>query len=83
MAEQAYAHNGINGNQTLQEHLYGVSRRCSQYARKIDLSLTGALIGLVHDLGKSSEAFQVYLRSFAPGMPLNIRQTLLKYSEQN
>jgi CRISPR-associated endonuclease Cas3-HD len=67
MIKQAYAHNGITGYQPLDEHLHGVSRRCSQYARKIGLPLTGALIGLLHDLGKSSEAFQVYLRSFASG----------------
>jgi CRISPR-associated endonuclease/helicase Cas3 len=67
MIKQAYAHNGITGDQPLDEHLHGVSRRCSQYARKIGLPLTGALIGLLHDLGKSSEIFQTYLRSFAPG----------------
>lgn len=45
------------------EHLLEVSKLTQQFASKLDLSLSGALIGLVHDLGKYSNAFQQYIRA--------------------
>lgn len=49
--------------QTLLEHLEGVSALASAFAEKIGLSRFGELMGLLHDLGKYSKAFQSYLKS--------------------
>ncbi len=49
--------------QSLREHLEGVSALSGAFASKIGLGHTGELIGLVHDLGKYSRAFQSYLQS--------------------
>ena len=49
--------------QSLQAHLSGVGAKASGSAAKIDLALQGELIGLLHDLGKYSSAFQAYLKS--------------------
>ncbi len=49
--------------QTLQEHLEGVAKLSRGFASKIGLDHSGELIGLVHDLGKYSQAFQNYLKS--------------------
>jgi CRISPR-associated endonuclease/helicase Cas3 len=47
--------------QLLTDHLLQVSRITSRLAAKIDMPRAGALIGLAHDLGKYSTAFQEYL----------------------
>lgn len=62
---QAIAHvRGDSGIcQTLEAHLTGVSARASGFAAKFGLSLQGELIGLLHDLGKYSTAFQTYIQS--------------------
>jgi CRISPR-associated endonuclease Cas3-HD len=49
--------------QTLAEHLAGASRLVSRFAAKVGLSSLGELMGLLHDLGKYSNAFQSYIRS--------------------
>lgn len=49
--------------QTLQAHLQGVAARSKKNAEKLDLSLAGEVIGLLHDLGKFSQIFQNYLKS--------------------
>ncbi|KAF0101813.1 MAG: CRISPR-associated helicase Cas3 [bacterium] len=49
--------------QSLSAHLTGVSLLGRCHAQKIGLSMHGELIGLLHDLGKYSEEFQVYLQS--------------------
>ena len=59
-------HIGAAGEQTLAEHLTSVSRLTAERARKLGLGRAGALIGLLHDLGKSSIRFQEYLRNPAP-----------------
>jgi len=61
-----YAHtkrrdSGTDGWQELREHLEAVAAITSRLAGKIGLSRAGELIGLAHDLGKYSEAFQQYL----------------------
>ncbi len=49
--------------QALSAHLQGVSLQASRFAGVIGLALQGELIGLLHDLGKYSREFQIYLRS--------------------
>jgi CRISPR-associated endonuclease/helicase Cas3 len=49
--------------QPLCAHLTAVSDGAGYFSAKIGLKTAGALIGLVHDLGKYSTEFQEYLRS--------------------
>jgi CRISPR-associated endonuclease/helicase Cas3 len=49
--------------QTLQEHLISVSNLCAKFASSANLKTCGALLGMLHDLGKYSNAFQEYIRS--------------------
>lgn len=49
--------------QYLAEHLHGVASLASEFAAKFGLSSQGELIGLLHDLGKYSAAFQAYIQS--------------------
>ncbi len=64
-----YAHtkrdSGADGWQELRGHLQEVAAISSRLAGKIGLSHAGKLIGLAHDLGKYSEAFQQYLQKAA------------------
>ncbi|MCC3308283.1 CRISPR-associated helicase Cas3' [Psychrobacter sanguinis] len=48
--------------QPLYDHLTGTAEISKRLATKIGLPLSGDLIGLVHDLGKYSQAFQNYIR---------------------
>ncbi len=48
--------------QTVEAHLLETSAIAGRLAAKLDLPKTGALIGLLHDLGKLSSAFQGYIR---------------------
>jgi CRISPR-associated endonuclease/helicase Cas3 len=60
------AHLGSLGeNQLLSQHLLHVSAISARLGAKIGLSRVGELIGLMHDLGKYSEAFQRYLQAAA------------------
>ena len=49
--------------QSVKEHLLSVSQIASSNASKIGLAKAGELIGLLHDLGKHSKAFQDYIGS--------------------
>lgn len=49
--------------QALIEHLEGASALAALFTGKIGLPLLGELMGLLHDLGKYSIAFQAYLKS--------------------
>jgi CRISPR-associated endonuclease/helicase Cas3 len=49
--------------QSLQDHLLGTAREAKRFASKIGLAEVGELLGLLHDLGKYSDAFQNYLKS--------------------
>ncbi|NGZ02279.1 MAG: CRISPR-associated helicase/endonuclease Cas3 [Nitrospira sp. WS238] len=49
--------------QSLEAHLLGVAEIAKGLASKIGLAPQGELIGLLHDLGKYSNEFQVYLKS--------------------
>lgn len=67
LAEQVVAHVRGDDVQPLEDHLEGVARLSAKFAAKFQLSTYGELIGLVHDLGKYSAAFQAYIKS-ATGM---------------
>ncbi|QXL83986.1 CRISPR-associated endonuclease Cas3'' [Comamonas sp. NLF-1-9] len=49
--------------QSLEDHLLGVGEIAAQLAGKLGLQEMGELLGLLHDLGKYSRAFQAYLKS--------------------
>jgi CRISPR-associated endonuclease/helicase Cas3 len=49
--------------QSLEAHLTGVGALAAGFAGKLGLQDIGLLLGLLHDLGKYSQAFQVYLKS--------------------
>lgn len=49
--------------QTVGEHLLAVGRLSAKFSEKIGMPRAGELMGLLHDLGKYSKAFQDYLRS--------------------
>lgn len=57
-------HRSIDDNwQPLDSHLKGVSVLAAQFSSKLGLQEIGELLGLLHDLGKYSHAFQAYLKS--------------------
>lgn len=49
--------------QSLDVHLNGVAALAKSFAAKLGLAQVGELLGLLHDLGKYSQAFQSYLKS--------------------
>jgi len=49
--------------QTVSQHLKDVSNLASQFSSKVGLPQSGRLIGLLHDFGKYSKAFQLYIKS--------------------
>lgn len=49
--------------QSLSAHLSEVAVIASQLAKKINAAQSGELIGLMHDFGKYSQAFQSYIKS--------------------
>ena len=59
----AHVRTSDGAKQALFDHLTGTAKIAKQLADKIGLPLCGELIGLVHDLGKYSEAFQTYIKS--------------------
>ena len=58
----AHVRQSDGGEQLLYDHLTGTAEIAKTLATKIGLPLSGELIGLVHDLGKYSEAFQTYIK---------------------
>lgn len=58
------AHLRVDGTiQTLEEHLQGTADLCSNFASTIDMAEAGKVIGLLHDLGKATAAFNDYIQS--------------------
>lgn len=58
-----YAHIRDDGAlQTVSEHLNGTSVRCEKFAEAFGEGKRGALIGMAHDIGKNSKAFQKRLQ---------------------
>lgn len=49
--------------QPLEDHLEGVAALAARFAGKLGLQDLGEVLGLLHDLGKFSPAFQAYLKS--------------------
>ncbi|PSW75492.1 CRISPR-associated helicase/endonuclease Cas3 [Photobacterium sp. GB-50] len=49
--------------QTVAQHLSETGELCSEFAKKINLEQTGLILGLLHDFGKYSQAFQNYIQS--------------------
>lgn len=47
--------------QSVKEHIENVSQLCSEFCKKISLENTGKLIGLLHDMGKETQAFKKYI----------------------
>ena len=45
--------------QSLEEHLRNVASRCALHAAAFDSAEWGRLIGLLHDIGKAKEEFQI------------------------
>lgn len=54
-------HDGLN--QTVATHLFEVGDLASRFAQKIDMENAGRLLGLLHDFGKYSQQFQIYIKS--------------------
>lgn len=49
--------------QKVHDHLKGVAGLSRRFAGKIGMSGAGEILGLLHDLGKYSAAFQIYIKS--------------------
>lgn len=47
--------------QTVEEHLIGVSKLCSEFAKEHSFEYTGRLLGLLHDMGKYTTEFFKYI----------------------
>lgn len=58
----AHVRQSDGAEQSLYDHLTGTAQIARQLADKFGLPMCGELIGLVHDLGKYSQAFQTYIR---------------------
>lgn len=54
---------GDDSWQPLEQHLTSVGVLAAEFAGKLGLQDLGELLGLLHDLGKYSQAFQTYLKS--------------------
>ncbi len=57
------AHTRDGEHQSLESHLQGVAALSGRAASKLGLGDAGELVGLLHDLGKYSQAFQAYIQS--------------------
>jgi CRISPR-associated endonuclease/helicase Cas3 len=48
--------------QSVKEHLDNVSAMSSNYGAKVSLEATGKLIGMLHDMGKETDKFNLYIQ---------------------
>jgi CRISPR-associated endonuclease/helicase Cas3 len=71
------AHLGSSGDtQLLSKHLLQVSVISARLGAKIGMARAGELIGLIHDLGKYSQAFQHYLREMSHNAEMEMEPDL-------
>ncbi|MBQ3379732.1 MAG: CRISPR-associated helicase Cas3' [Clostridia bacterium] len=63
---QYLAHICGDRQQSVLEHLSGTAKRCRTFASAFQAEEQGELVGLAHDLGKYSDAFQQRLRGGHP-----------------
>ena len=62
MSELNIAHIRADGTrQSLENHLRGTAVVCKKFASKIGMGDAGAVIGLLHDLGKATNTFNNYI----------------------
>ena len=62
--KQMIAHIDSEGKtQTVKEHLLGTAEKAKKFAGEFGCEKAGFLCGLLHDIGKYSEAFQVRIRN--------------------
>ncbi len=54
---------GDGAMQSLEDHLRGTSRVCREFTSSVGMPDAGELMGLLHDLGKATSAFQRYILS--------------------
>ena len=47
--------------QWVSDHLCETAELCARFTEKIGLPISGRLLGLLHDLGKYSDAFQKFI----------------------
>lgn len=68
MPNAALAHISEDGNriQTVAEHLQGTAEMAREFAGAFDAAEQGELAGLLHDIGKYSEAFQRRIQENGP-----------------
>ena len=59
----AHVRSRDRGVQTLEAHLSDVGKLAAQFASKLEVGDAGRLLGLLHDFGKYSHAFQNYIKS--------------------
>ncbi len=52
------AHKNGDREQSIMEHLYQTAQKSSEFAKSFGFSETAHLVGLLHDIGKYSDAFQ-------------------------
>ena len=57
----AHIRRADGAEQSLEEHCRNVSRLCERAAAPLGLAKTARLLGLLHDMGKATEAFRAYL----------------------
>ena len=72
----------INANkeeQTILEHLFGVANKAKNKGKYIGLENLLYLTGLLHDLGKGSQAYEVYIRK-AVEDPLSVHKGEIDHS---
>jgi CRISPR-associated endonuclease/helicase Cas3 len=86
MTQPFIAHFREDGReQTVLEHLDAVSKLTGCFAAKAGLSSAGRLVGLVHDFGKYSKAFQDYIRACAnnPAQQADLDNDEYQYKAQD
>ena len=65
--------------QSVQEHLHSVATITSHHAASLGLEATGLLVGMLHDMGKYTEAFDSYLEN-AVFHPEKVRRGEINHS---